>query len=212
MSKRESWNKRYGATDLVWGAEPNRFVEEALRDVEPRGWALDVACGEGRNAIWLAERGWRTTAVDFSCVAIERGRKLAARRGLEVEFIEADLTSWVPEPGAYALALVLYLHIPPEQRRQMWAQLAMGLAPGGEFFLVGHALRNLNEGVGGPQDPSVLWEPGEIRAELQAVGIRVLSAEHVRRSVEGSETDALDLRISARRLANPHFSPGWCTQ
>ena len=199
MSKRESWNKRYGATDIVWGAEPNRFVEEALRYVEPRGRALDVACGEGRNAIWLAERGWRTTAVDFSGVAIERGRKLAARRGLEVEFIEADLTSWVPEPGAYALALVLYLHIPPEQRRQMWAQLAMGLAPGGELFLVGHALRNLNEGVGGPQDPSVLWEPGEIRAELQAVGIRVLSAEHVRRSVEGSETDALDLRISARR-------------
>ena len=91
MSKRESWNKRYGATDLVWGAEPNRFVEEALRDVEPRGRALDVACGEGRNAIWLAERGWRTTAVDFSGVAIERGRKLAARRGLEVVRSRLDL-------------------------------------------------------------------------------------------------------------------------
>ena len=199
MSKRDAWNERYAAADLVWGLEPNRFVEEALRDVKPRGRALDLACGEGRNAIWLAERGWRATGVDFSSVAIERARKLATQRGVDVEFIEADVTSWGPDPGAYALVLVLYMHIVPAMRRQVWIRAVAALRPGGGLFLVGHARRNLAEGVGGPQDPELLWEPEEITAELEALGVEVLDAEYVLRPFEGSEVDAIDLRISGRR-------------
>ncbi|MBW2282173.1 MAG: class I SAM-dependent methyltransferase, partial [Deltaproteobacteria bacterium] len=77
--KRQDWNTRYSSADLVRGSEPNRFVAEHLGDVEPgtQGRALDLACGEGRNSIWLASQGWRVTAVDFSDVAIERARKLA---------------------------------------------------------------------------------------------------------------------------------------
>ena len=199
MSKRDAWNARYGSVDLVWGIEPNRFLEEALRDVEPHGRILDLACGEGRNTIWLAQRGWRATGVDFSRVAIERARKLAEQRDVEVEFIEADVTTWTPDPSAYALVVVLYLHVPPPERRRVWAHIAAGLEPGGEFLLVGHALRNLAEGVGGPQDPEVLWDPDEIVAELEAVGMDVLGAEHVARSVEDSDTDAVDVRISGRK-------------
>ena len=79
MSKRAYWNERYADQDLVWGIAPNRFVEEEFSRVEP-GVALDLACGEGRNAIWLAAAGWRATAVDFSRVAIARGRELARKR------------------------------------------------------------------------------------------------------------------------------------
>ncbi len=199
MSKRDAWNARYGATDLVWGAAPNRFVEQALRDLAPRGRALDLACGEGRNAIWLAEKGWQVTGVDFSRVAIERARKLAEQRGAAVELIEADVTSWEPEPGAFALAVVTYLQVPPADRRAVWAHAARALAPGGEAFLVGHALRNLEEGTGGPQDPRVLWDPDEVADELRAAGLTVLLADEVLRPVEASETQAIDTRITARR-------------
>ena len=74
MSKQDLWDTRYAAHDLVWGAAPNRFVEEAFAAAPARGRALDLACGEGRNSIWLAERGWQVTGVDFSSVAIERAR------------------------------------------------------------------------------------------------------------------------------------------
>jgi SAM-dependent methyltransferase len=173
MSKRDAWNERYAAADLVWGSEPNRFVEEALRDV--------------------------VTGVDFSSVAIERARKLATQRGVDVEFIEADVASWCPDPGAHALVLVLYMHIPPAKRRQVWAHAVAALHPGGELLLVGHARRNLAEGVGGPQDPELLWEPEEITAELETLGVDVEDAEYVLRPFEGSELDAIDLRISGRR-------------
>ena len=135
-SKRELWDQRYAASDLVWGAAPNRFVEAEFSGVKPRGRALDLACGEGRNTLWLAQQGWRATGVDFSRVAIERGRQLAARGGIEVELIEADVTRWSPEPATCSLVLVAYLQIPRDDRRRVWALAAAALAPGGELFAV----------------------------------------------------------------------------
>lgn len=199
MSRREAWNDRYAAKDLVWGAEPNRFLAEAFGEAPARGRALDLACGEGRNAIWLAERGWRVTGVDFSRVAIERGRERARRKGVEVELIEADATVWKPEPGAYALAVVLYLQVPPADRRAAWAHALAALAPGGELFAVGHALRNLDQGTGGPGDPAVLWDPSEVAAELRELGAEVDRAGEVLRPVEGAEVPAIDTRIVAHR-------------
>src|SRR5690349_10831664 len=72
-----AWDERYAATDLVWSAGPNQFVEAELGELAP-GKALDLACGEGRNARWLAERGWHVTAIDWSSVAIEKGRQVSA--------------------------------------------------------------------------------------------------------------------------------------
>ena len=95
-NKQHQWNERYSSEELVWGIEPNRFLAEELGDAEPVGRVLDLACGEGRNAIWLAERGFEVTAVDFSEVAIERARGLAGRRGVDVEWICADVTSYEP--------------------------------------------------------------------------------------------------------------------
>ena len=111
------WDRRYEEKPWLWRTEPNVFLVSEVGDMIP-GRALDVACGEGRNAVWLAERGWRVDAVDFSSVAIERARALAAERGVEVNFEVADVTSWEPSPLTYDLVIVLYLHLPPEQRRQ----------------------------------------------------------------------------------------------
>lgn len=199
MSKRESWDQRYGESELVWGSDPNRFVAEAFEEVAPAGQALDLACGEGRNTIWLAEKGWTATGVDFSQVAIERARRLATHRGVAARFIEADVTDWIPEPGAYALVLVVYLQVPSTDLVKVWAIAADALEAGGEMFLIGHARRNLTEGTGGPKDPEVLWEPEVIAQQLTAAGFEVELAEHVTRVVDGSPQSAIDARIRARR-------------
>jgi SAM-dependent methyltransferase len=199
LSKQASWNERYAASDLVWGADPNRFVAEAFGDVAARGRALDLGCGEGRNAIWLAERGWRVTGVDYAEVAIDRARRLASARGVEVSFVEADVTSWRPEAEAYALVIVAYLQLPPADLRRVWACAVGALAPGGELFAVGHAVRNLAEGTGGPPDSHVLWDAGTIAAELRALGLELDEATEVTRAVEGAPRPAIDARIRAHR-------------
>jgi 2-polyprenyl-3-methyl-5-hydroxy-6-metoxy-1,4-benzoquinol methylase len=92
----EKWNRRYLEKDLLWSAEPNRFLVDEVANLPP-GRALDLGAGEGRNAIWLAERGWRVTAVEFADAAVERGRCIAAERGVEVEWVCSDLLEWIPE-------------------------------------------------------------------------------------------------------------------
>ena len=202
---RDGWNERYRTADLVWGADANCFVEQTLGAREPAGRALDLACGEGRNAIWLAKHGWSVTAVDYSDVAIERARKLAATEGVEVEWVCADLTSYEPDPEAFALVVISYLQVGRAARRLVLNRTARVLAPGGELFMIGHALRNLMEGVGGPQDPLVLWDPDEISDELRAAGLRVERCEEVVRTLaaETGTQQAIDVLADARRNAAP---------
>jgi SAM-dependent methyltransferase len=201
----EGWNDRYRAAELVWGAEPNRFVAEVLGPRAPAGRALDLACGEGRNAIWLARRGWQVVGVDFSEVALERARKLAAEAGVEVEWVHADVATYPAEPEAFALVLVSYLQVPGPERRAMLGRAAAALAPGGELLLIGHALRNRTEGVGGPQQPSVLWDPETLATELRAAGLRVERCEEVLRpvEVEGEARSAIDVLAEAHRPSSP---------
>src|SRR3954453_18258953 len=101
----DGWNARYAEQELVWSAGPNRFLVSEVADLPP-GRALDLACGEGRNAIWLAEQGWQVTGVDFPAVAIEKARAIAAKRGVDVEFRVADLLAFEPPEQAYDLVLV----------------------------------------------------------------------------------------------------------
>jgi SAM-dependent methyltransferase len=192
-SRRDRWNERYAAAELVWGAEPNRFLVEQLGDVLATGRALDLACGEGRNAIWLAARGFDVTAVDFSAVAIERARALAAERGVHVDWICEDVTRFEPPPRAFGWVVILYLQLPGVERARALARAASALEPGGRLLMIGHARRNLAEGVGGPQEPDVLWDPQEIARELGVLGLEVERAEHVLRPVEeqGTAIDAL---------------------
>jgi SAM-dependent methyltransferase len=199
----QHWDERYSGTDFVPNTRPNQFVAAELAGLAP-GRALDLAAGAGRNTVWLAERGWRVTAVDFSRVGLDNGRKLSAARGVDeaqVDWIVADLGDYEPEPGAYDLALVSYLQVPPQLRATVLARAAAALVPGGTAFVIGHDLTNLTEGVGGPQDPEVLYTPEAIRAELP--GLRILRAERVQRTVEqdGGAATAVDTLVRAVREA-----------
>lgn len=194
--KRDRWNERYAERELVWGGAPNRlFVAEV--DALPPGRALDLACGQGRHALWLAERGWRVTAVDFSDVAVGQAREAAAERGLDVDVVHGDLLSWVPERTTYDLVFVLYLQLRREELRAVLAHAAAAVAPGGTFLLIAHDVLNLTEGHGGPQDVAVLTTPEAVAAALG--GLEVERAERVLRDVEGAERPAVDTLVRARR-------------
>ena len=196
--RREEWDRKYSGTELLWSAEPNRFLVEELAGL-PSGRALDLACGEGRNAIWLAELGWRVTAVDFSDVAIGKARQLAARRHVEVELLCADLLEYEPGRSAFDLVLLLYLQLPAAELRLVLSRAAAAVAPGGTFLLVGHDSTNLTDGVGGPSEPSVLYSPDDIVAELG--GLEIEKAERVLRPVAGAERPAIDALVKGRRPA-----------
>lgn len=196
--QREDWDRRYSEPKLLWSATPNRFLVQETSDLEP-GRALDLACGEGRNALWLAELGWRVTGVDFSSVAIAKARRRAEEEHADVSFVCADLLEYEPDGGAYDLVVLLYLQLPSAERRRVLARAVEALAPGGTFLLVGHDLANVTEGVGGPSDPDVLYTPERIVSELE--GLEIEKAERVLRDVDDADRPAIDALVRARRPA-----------
>jgi SAM-dependent methyltransferase len=197
--EREDWNRKYGEAGRLFGAEPNRFLVAEVEALEP-GRALDLACGAGRNSVWLAGRGWTVTGADFSDVALENARGLAAERGVEVEWVQADLREWEPPERAFELVVVLYLQVPAAERRAMLGRAAAAVADGGVLLVVGHDLQNLNGGWGGPKDPAVLFTPEDVVAEVP--GLVVEKAERVLRPVEteDGEAQAIDALVRARRV------------
>lgn len=196
--EREQWDERYRAEELVWKVGPNRFLVEEVADLAP-GRALDLACGEGRNALWLAQRGWQVTAVDFSAVGLQKARRLALERELELILVEADVLEWEPPAASFDLVIVMYLHLPASARRRVMRAVTGGLAPGATLLVVGHDATNLTEGVGGPQDPAVLFSPEDIVGDLP--GLEIGRAERARRPVatDNGEVTAIDAVVRAVR-------------
>jgi SAM-dependent methyltransferase len=197
----QGWDRRYAGRELVWTSEPNRFLVQEVDGLAP-GRALDLACGEGRNAIWLAGRGWQATGVDFSPVGLEKARQLEDARGVHPEWIAADLLDYRPEPGTFELVIVFYLQVPAPERTPILKTAATAIAPGGTFLLVGHDASNIAEGYGGPQDPAVLYTAEDVTRDLEGTGLRIDRAERVQRPVHTPEGQriALDALVRASRL------------
>lgn len=173
-----AWDERYAAAPLVWSAGPNQFVADELGDLPP-GRALDLACGEGRNAIWLAARGWDVTGADFSAVAIEKARQLSS----EVDWVVGDALTWAGRD--YDLAVLAYLQLPADERRTAVRNAWSSLVPGGHLLVVAHDSTNLAEGTGGPQDASVLYTAEDVLSDVE--GYDVLRAERVARVVPAAD-------------------------
>ncbi|HQR26046.1 MAG TPA: class I SAM-dependent methyltransferase [Nocardioides sp.] len=175
-----AWDERYAGREPVWSVEPNQFVARECTDLasEPRR-AVDLAAGEGRNAIWLARQGWEVTAVDFSRTGLEKGRQLAG--DARVEWVHADATTW--RGTGYGLAVVCYLQLPAAERAAAVRNAFDALVPGGTFLLVAHDSSNLLDGTGGPQDPAVLMSAEDVLADLVGKDFDVVRAGRVERLV-----------------------------
>jgi SAM-dependent methyltransferase len=186
-----AWDERYRASELVWSAGPNQFVEAELSGLPP-GRALDLAAGEGRNAIWLARQGWRVTAVDFSQAGLDKGRVLAG--DLDVDWVCADATTWTGDGEGYDVCLVAYLQLAAAERRAAARHGYAALRPGGTFLWIAHDSTNLTDGTGGPQDPSVLMTAEDVLGDLAGETFEVGHAGRVAREVgdgHGEEPSAV---------------------
>lgn len=193
----EDWDDRYAGDELVWSAEPNQFVAAHLGELSP-GDAIDLAAGEGRNAVWLAGRGWRTTAVDFSPIALDKARRRAEANGVELEVVEADLREWSPAPRSVDLALIAYLQLPHDQQRAVVAAAGRAVRPGGTFFLVAHDRSNIEHGHGGPQDPAVLPDVDLVTESLEGFDIEIGEVVTRRVDTDDGPREALDTLVLAR--------------
>jgi SAM-dependent methyltransferase len=167
-SQATMWDKRYASSGLVWSAEPNALAESLLRNLTP-GRALDVAAGEGRMALWLASKGFQVTALDFSAVGLAKGRSRADDLGLQLDWRLANALTEDLGESAYDLVIVLYLHLPRQDFRNLLGRCARALTPGGHLLVLGHDKDNLLRGVGGPQDSDLLYDTQLLTppAELQ---------------------------------------------
>lgn len=213
------WDARYTQSELVWGAPPNATVVEHVYGLERRiilqpdtpgepapelPRALDLACGEGRNALWLATHGWQVRAVDFAQVGIDKGRTVASRLSRSVrsriDWQCADATDLAAAgiTGPFELILVVFLHLPADQRRAMLTRAAEMLSPGGTLLVLGHDTTNITDGFGGPQDPAILFTPDDVVTDLgSSPDIRIQVAERVLRGTEGGT--AIDALVVATK-------------
>ena len=198
------WDIRYDQTDLRWSSGPNQWIVEVTASLPP-GRALDLAAGEGRNAIWLAERGWNATAVDFSAVALERAARIAAERlGDDVtrfSLHRADLATYTPDPHSYDLVLAVYFQVDSALRSRVLRAAAAAVAPGGMLVVAAHDTQNADLGYGGPPDPAVLYSAADVVSDLDGCGLSVHRAELVTRVVDTPDGTrrALDCLVVANR-------------
>jgi len=198
------WDERYAGSELIWGAGANRWVAQHTATLNP-GRAVDLACGEGRNAVYLAERGWHVVGVDFSAVAIDKARQLEQSRAdggaahPPVRWVCADVTDYHPDP--IDLALLVYLHLRPPARQAVLTAAVAALAPGGTVLVVGHNTRNIAEGTGGPQDPGLLYTAADIVTDLAGIAPELVvdSATEPLREVPGADRPAIDTVVRAHR-------------
>jgi SAM-dependent methyltransferase len=145
------WNERYAADDYLFGTEPNDFLASQRERLKPGMSCLAVADGEGRNGVWLAEQGLKVLAVDASQVALEKARRLAARRGVQLQFELADLSQWQWGENKYDVVAGIFIQFaPPALREQMFSSIKRALKPGGLLLLQGYTPRQLEYGTGGP--------------------------------------------------------------
>ncbi len=156
------WNEIWADTEDC-GSGSDEILADQVRRLTP-GRALDVGCGTGANAVWLATQGWQVTAVDYSVVAIQKGKRLAAERGVNLEFVVADASQYQPQ-GNYDLITCFYIQLFPQHRVGMLANMSEALAPGGTFLLVSHDKSGPPDGWS-EDDLLSLTTPEEIVAEL----------------------------------------------
>ncbi|MGH1561976.1 class I SAM-dependent methyltransferase [Mumia sp. DW29H23] len=186
------WDLRYADRPHPFGVTPNATLAEELEPLAP-GTAVDLACGDGRHAAWLAGRGWRVDGVDFSPVAITHAHERWGDVGGAVTWVAADALDWEPD-GRYDLVLVAYLQI--EQLGLALDRARTWLTPGGRLVYLGHARENLAYGVGGPRSAAVLPTVLSLAEALDSM--EVLTLRHVER--ETADGTAYDVLAVAREF------------
>jgi SAM-dependent methyltransferase len=202
---RDYWEERYRSAHKLWSGNPNPNLVAEASELTP-GTALDAGAGEGADAIWLARRGWQVTAVDISSVALDRAAGHAAAAGTAVadriQWLREDIIGWQPRERAYDLVSSQYLHLPPGDRRAVYARLAAAVADRGTLLIVAHHPSDLRTSVPRPNQPDLFFTGDDLAAEL-ADGFEIVTNVAAPREVtdhEGRLVTIHDTVFRARRV------------
>jgi SAM-dependent methyltransferase len=177
------WDERFSRPGYAYGTEPNDFLAEKASEI-PAGRVLSLAEGEGRNAVYLAGLGYQVVGVDSSSVGLEKARRLAAERGLEIETIHADLGNveqFEVQPDSWEGIVSIFCHLPVELRRQIHRQVVAGLRPGGVLILEAYTPRQLEYGTGGPPTLERLISLDDLHQELN--GLEIIHGRELEREI-----------------------------
>ena len=202
LTSEAGWDARYRShPTAIWSGNPNPVLEAEAADLHP-GRALDVGCGEGADALWLAERGWRVDAADISQVALDRAAARGAERNLEVNWMHANVLIDPPDAGAYDLVNAQFLHLPRKERRTIFAALADAVRPGGMLLIAAHHPSDLHTSIRRPHLPEMFFTAEEVAADLDEQRWEILVAEARPRTAtdaEGKIVPIKDTVLRARR-------------
>ena len=190
-----AWDERYAGAEHPWGSAPPGALIARYATLRP-GRAIDLACGDGRNARHLAESGWDVEAVDFSPVAIEVAA--AAHDNQHISYVVDDVRTWQPT-GSADLVVISFLHLPIDELVQVITVAGTWLRPGGHLLYLGHALENFVHGVGGPPDPAIL--PGIADLARASQGMQVVELAHLSRP--HGDDQAIDILLHTQPWDRP---------
>lgn len=174
------WDERYSDETYAYGTEPNGFLVEMAAQL-PTGRILCLGEGEGRNAVWLAQRGCDVTAVDASAVGLDKAQRLAMSRGVTITTVHADLGALVVEPGAWDGVVSIFCHLPPGLRAEVHSRCIAGLRPGGVMLLEAYTPRQLEHATGGPPTAELMMDSATLQVEL--AGLELLHLTECERDI-----------------------------
>lgn len=174
------WDARYEGDDFFYGVAANDFLVQHVDEFE--GPVLSLAEGEGRNAVFLAERGFDVLGVDISPVGLGKARRLAAARGVCIETAVADLAEYMPEAAHYGCVISIFAHLPPAVREVLYPRVIAALKPGGLLLLEGYSEHQLARDTGGPKDPAMLLSVDTVRADFP--GLKPVLLHEIEREVQ----------------------------
>lgn len=193
------WDARYTEEGWAFGTDPNDFLREQAGQL-PAGRILCLAEGQGRNAVWLAQRGHDVTAVDQSAVGLGAANRLAAERGVAIATVRADLDDYAIEPDSWQGIVSIYAHVDGALRARVHARVERGLTPGGVFVLEAYRPEQIGRGTGGPPDDDRMVNLERLRRELPSLEFLV-TREVEREVLEGHRHRGMSsvVQLVARR-------------
>lgn len=194
----EFWDQRYQHPNLLFGHKPNDFLKSSAHMLKGATTVLCLGDGEARNGVWLAERGYRVTSLDFSSVAQDKGRELAASKEVEVEFVHADLAAWSEQPDGerrWDAVVSIFCHLPPALRTTVAEAVTRRTVPGATLIYEAYTPAQPVLNTGGPKDRELLMTRDEVLADWPRWTLDVRLLE--RRIFEGMGHQGLSSVVQA---------------
>jgi len=175
---REMWEERYSGEGYAYGTEPNEFFKQIIDEL-PVGRILLPADGEGRNGVYAATKGWDVFSLDFSSNARKKAVSLANAKGVHVHYLISDLFLYPYPSGRFDAIALVYVHMPPEKRKQLHRHVIEAVKPGGTIILESFSKNQLRYASGGPRDESMLFSVHDLREDFNGLEIDQLTEKEI---------------------------------